>query len=172
MFGRINQLLPAVVVGVLGMASARADTGYLPQPGPLPLRFRIPPLPIAEHPGIPLPPTPPPSAPIALPTPSMPSKLPETTNAPPKTDKPEAVTNGPALIFEARELVTGPAPTSSTNAVISPQMLLQFFTTSTNAPAHAANAGVVTPIGFSPPPVATPAPTPPAPGKPTSSTSP
>jgi hypothetical protein len=170
MFGRINQLLPAVAVGLLGMASAQADIAYLPRTGPLPLRFRIPPAPIAEHFGVLVPPPPP--APIALPTPPMPSRLPETTIAPPTTDKPEALTNGPALKFEAREPVTGPAPTSATNTVISAQMLMQFFTTSTNSAAHAASAGVVAPIGFSPPPVTTPTPTPPASSKPALPTSP
>jgi hypothetical protein len=170
MFGRIHQLLPAVVVGFFGVATAWADAGYLPHAGPLPLRFRMPPPPVAERPSVPAPPPPP--APIVLPTPPMPSVLPETTNALPKPAKPEAVTNGPALRFDAREPVTSPAPTSATNVVVSPQMLMQFFTIPTKAAARGTNAGVVEPIGFSPPSVPTPPPTPPAPGKAPSPTSP
>lgn len=170
MFGRIHQWLAAVVVvGILKVATAWADAGYLPQAGPLPFRFRIPPPPVAEH--LNAPPAPPPPAPIALPTPPMPSAPPETTIATPaRMVKPVAVavTNGPALEFEAREPLTGPAP----DGVISPQMLMQYFTPSSKTATNAASLGVVAPIGFTPPPVTAPAPPPPPSGKPKSSASP
>jgi hypothetical protein len=79
-----------------------------------------------------------------------------------------AVTNGPALEFEAREPLTGPAP----DGVISPQMLMQYFTPSSKTATNAASLGVVAPIGFTPPPVTAPAPPPPPSGKPKSSATP
>jgi len=161
MFGRIHQLLPAVV-GFLGVATAWADAGYLPQAGPMALRFRVPPAPVAEHPHAPPAPTPPPPAPIALPSPSMLSAPPETTNAAPTMIfKPAPMTNAPALEFEAREPISGPGPTAAQDGVISPQMLIKYFTTPTNSSTNAAVRGVVSPIGFTPPPVTPPVPTPP-----------
>jgi hypothetical protein len=103
----------------------------------------------------------------------MPSAPPEATNAAPaKIEKPVAVTNGPALEFEAREPLTGPTPASPPNVVISPQMLIKYFTTPPPAATNAASVGAVTPVGFTPPPVTTPAPTTPASAKAAHSTSP
>jgi hypothetical protein len=170
MFRRIHQLLPAAV-GLLGVATAWADAGYLPLAGPLPLRFRLPPVLVAEHASDPLPPPPP--APIVLPTPPMPPEPPQTSNAAPaKMDKPVAVTNAPALEFDAREPVTGPASATSPDGVISPQMLIKYFTVSANPATNAAGVAAVGPIGFTPPPVTAPAPTPPAASKAAPSTTP
>jgi hypothetical protein len=168
MFGRIHQLLPAVM-GILGAATAWADAGYLPQAGPMPLRFRVPPPPPAEHTDAPMPPLLP--APIVLPAPPMPSQPPESSNAPPSnTGKPVAVTNGPPLEFNAREPVAGPTIIAP-DAVISPQMLIKYFTVPTSAATNAPIAAPVTPMGFTPPPV-TPSAPPPTPGKAAPSTAP
>ena len=174
MFGRIHQLLPALV-GFLGVATAWADTGYLPQTGPMPLRFRVPPPPVAEHVRAPV--APPPSAPIALPPPPMPPAPPVASNAAPANIvMPVVPTNGPALEFEAREPVIGPGPAAAPDGVISPQMLIKYFTTPAILGTNAAGMGVVAPVGFTPPPVTTPvttpAPTPPALIKPPSPTKP
>jgi hypothetical protein len=184
MFGYIHQLLPAMT-GVLGVATVWADAGYLPHTGPLPLRFRLPPPPMVRQADAPFPPPflppffPPPTL-ISLPTPPMPSRPPDTaktTNAPVLSG---AATNGTALEFAAREPVTDPAPATGPEAVLSPQMLLKYFSTSTNASTHAStnaasnatSLGVVAPFGFIPPPVTMAAPTPPPPSKATYSTLP
>jgi hypothetical protein len=167
MFGRIHQLLPAVV-GVLWVATAWADTGYLPLAGPLPLRFRHLPPPVAK-PVIVAPPTNAPIALIALPEPPMLYGPPAPTNA--TAVLPVTVTNAPALEFSAGESVVGPS-TPAANAVVLPQMLIHFFTTSTNAATNATSVGVVTPIGFTPPPVLAPTLAPPASTRATYSTSP
>jgi hypothetical protein len=169
MFGRIHHLLAAAVgvVGVLGVTPAWAGAGYLPQAGPLALRFRVPPAPAAEHLNPPV--APPVPAPIALPPQPMASTPPETSNAASANMlKPVvALTNAPALEYNARE----PLTTAVTDSVISPQMLIKYFTASPKTAPNANGAGVVTPVGFTPPPVTTPAPTPtppPTKGAPTS----
>jgi hypothetical protein len=167
MFGRIHQLLPAVVVGFLGSATAWADVGYLPLAGPLPLRFRVPPAPAPEHVHLPV--APPLPAPISMPPPmpSMPPPPQETSKvAPAKVVMPAVPTNGPPLEYNAREPVIGPAPATAPDAVISPQMLLQYFTPPTHPATNGVSVGVVTPLGFTPPPVA------PLPGKPSPPTPP
>jgi hypothetical protein len=159
MSGRIYQLFVAAVVGILGVATARAERGYLPQAGPLPLRFRLPPA--VPHQVAPTPLPSPPVAPILLPAPPMPPAPPETTNAAPA--KPIQVpTNAPAVEFEARE----PLAVSPSNAVpegaISPQMLIKYFTSPTAAATNAPGIGAAPPvIGFTPPAVPAPAPPPP-----------
>jgi hypothetical protein len=181
MFGYIHQLLPAMT-GVLGVATVWSDAGYLPRTGPLPLRFHVPPPAVVQVVAPVPPPFPPPflppyfpPVPISLPTPPMPPTPPDmskTTNAPPAS---VAVTNGPALEFDAREPVTAPTAATSPDAVVSPQMLLKFFTASTNASTNvagnAASSGAGAPFGFTPPPM-TLAPTPPPTSKATYSTSP
>jgi hypothetical protein len=51
-------------------------------------------------------------------------------------------------------------------------MLIKYFTAPTTAGTNTASAGAVTPVGFTPPPVTTPAPAPPASTKAPRSTSP
>jgi hypothetical protein len=137
-----------------------SDAGYLPQAGPVPLRFRVLPPPVNDQVNAPVAPAPAPPAPISLPSPPMPSALKQTTLVPPI----QAVTNGPALEFNAGETATGsvPVPVNAPEAVISPQMLIKFFTAPTNAVTNATAAGVEAPVGFTPPLVATPPPKPPA----------
>lgn len=150
MFTRILQWLPAVVV-VLTIATASADSGFLPHAGPLPLRFRAPPPPAVEHakPAViaPVPAT------IALPAPTMPSAPPETNNV---TIKLAATTNAPAIEFVARDPDTTTPAVPVADKVISPQMLIQYFTTSTNAGVAPAGPGPRAPISFTPPPVTAP----------------
>jgi hypothetical protein len=81
-----------------------------------------------------------------------------------------AVTNGPPLEFNAREPVAGPTIIAP-DAVISPQMLIKYFTVPTSAATNAPIAAPVTPMGFTPPPV-TPSAPPPTPGKAAPSTAP
>jgi hypothetical protein len=170
MFRRIHQWLSAAV-GVFGFATAWAASGYLPQAGPLPLRFRVPLPHITEHAEVPV--APPLPAPIALPAPPMPPAPPEVFNAAPaKAVKPVAITNGPPLEYNARESFSEPLPGASADAVISPQMLIKYFTPPANASTNAPGAGVAAPMGFTPPPVPAPPATPPSSSKATYSTSP
>jgi len=182
MFECIHQLLPAMA-GVMGVATVWADGGYLPHAGPPALRFRDPPPPIvkqvntASFPPPFLPPFFPPPTLVSLERPLMPFRP---SNSSKSTNDPVAsgvATNGAALEFDAREPVLDPASPTGPDMIVSPQMLLKYFTTSTNAsPSLASNATslrVVAPLGFTPPPVATVAPTPPPPpSKPAHPTSP
>jgi hypothetical protein len=176
MLGYINQLLPAMT-GILGVATVWAGDGYLPRVGPVPLRFRAP-APVMVNQvsaSVPAPFPPPflppyfPPVPIALPTPPLPTNrldISTTSNVPPAM---LPVTNGPALQFDAREPETlGP------DAVVSPQMLLKFFSASTNANAvsNTAPPEVIAPLRFTPPIVPTSQPAPPTGSKATYSTSP
>jgi hypothetical protein len=180
MLGYINQLLPAMT-GIMGVATVWADAGYLTHAGPLPLRFRVPPPPMVSPASAPVPaPFPPPflppyfpPVPIALPTPPMPSSSLDTSmtsNAPPVSI---AATNGPALEFDARDATTP-------DAVVSAQMLLKYFPTSTNssatdstnAPSNDNPFGLVSPLRFNPPTVTAWSPAQPTGSKATYSTSP
>jgi hypothetical protein len=186
MLGSIHQLLPAMA-GVMGVATVWADTGYLARTGPVPLRFMDSPVPIVKQVGAPFPPpflAPffPPPVPISLPTPPLPSRPPDTSNVTNDADLLVAATNGPALEFDAREFVSDPGSATAPEPLVSPQMLLKYFTTLTNASANAsANAntnastnaassvmssGMVAPLGFTPPSVTIVMPTPPLPPTP------
>jgi hypothetical protein len=81
----------------------------------------------------------------------------ETTPVPPI----QAATNGPALEFNAREPATGAVPVIAPEPVISPQMLIKFFTAPTNAVTNAAAEGVKAPVGFTSPLLGAPPPAPP-----------
>jgi|HubBroStandDraft_2_1064218.scaffolds.fasta_scaffold402347_2 hypothetical protein len=168
MLGNIHQLLPAMA-GVMGVATVWADTGYLARTGPLPLRFREEPPAIIKHinasfPPPFLPPYFPPPTLISLPTPSMPATPPDTSQATNDPPLPGATTNGAALEFVARRLVDDPAPPAGPDGIVSPQMLLKYFTTSTNGSPKAGrnpvSVGVIAPLGFTPP-MAEPGPMPP-----------
>jgi hypothetical protein len=164
MFGRIHYLLWAAA-GFLGGATVQADAGYLPQGGPIPLRFRVRLAPVAE-------PVPPPAS-ISLPPPPMPSKPPDPPIAPPAN---VAVTNWPALEYNARDpaAVTRPdiRPDIQPDRVVVPQMLLKYFTASPNIRTNAVATGAAAPFGFTPPATTTSAPTPPPTSKAASSTPP
>jgi hypothetical protein len=169
MFGRFRQLLPATA-WVLGIASVWADaahvrqTGYLPQAGPLQLRFRALPPPVSEENAQPAAPSPDPR--ILLPSPPMPA-------TPTNSAVIQPVTNGPAVEFNAREPIPA-APTNAPEPVISPQMLIKYFMGSTNAVSNtnASAPGANGPVGFTSPLGTTPAPPPPISSKPTFSIEP
>jgi hypothetical protein len=157
MLEHFRNFLPATA-GVLGVATVLADAGYLPLAGPSPLRFRVVATAMSEPPAPPVPP-----ATISLPSPPMPAAPKETNGVPPVP----AATNGPALEFNARDSAKVSAPTNAPDAVVSPQMLIKYFTTlsSTNATTNSALEKVIDPVGFTPP-IIVPPPTPPASNKP------
>jgi hypothetical protein len=158
MFGCFRHILPAAI-GFFGVVAAWAGAGYLPQVGPVPLRFRALPPPPTRQITEPLPPPAPPPAPV----PAVSPKLPALT-AP--VVVPVPVTNAPAVEYNARDFgaVAVPVPP---DAMVSPQMLIKYFTLSTNGTGMSA----VAPVGFTPPTVAVPG-TPPPPGRPAPSTPP
>jgi hypothetical protein len=165
MFERFRHFLPAAA-WLFWAATAWADRGYLPVAGPLPLRFRVLPPPVSDQASAPAAPAPP--APISPPLPPMPSVPKETAPVPPI----QPVTNGPTLEYNAREPVTGSAPVMAPDGLISPQMLIKYFTTPAKAATHATSAEAMAPVGFTPPMVATPGPTPPPANKGTNATAP
>jgi hypothetical protein len=177
----IHQLLPAMA-GVMGVATVWADGGYLPHAGPPALRFRDPPPPIvkqvdtASFPPPFLPPFFPPPTLVSLQRPPLPSRPPDAGKSTNDAILPGVATNGAALEFDAREPILDPGSPMSPESIVSPQMLLKYFTNSANAsPSMATNATslrVVAPLGFNPPPVAPAAPTPLPPSKPAHSTPP
>jgi hypothetical protein len=154
MFGRFRHFLPAAV-WVLGVATAWADAGYLPLAGPMPLRFRVPAPPVSDQVNAPVAPAV--AAPIILPTPPMPPGPKEPANAQPI----QSVTNGAALEYNARPPAISSGPVMAPDPVISPQMLIKYFTAPTNAPVNANTEGVTGPVGFTPPMMASPTPLPP-----------
>ena len=171
MLENLHQLLPAMA-GVLSVAVVSADTGYLERTGPLPLRFRDSPPPMVRQIGAAfpppfLPPYFPPPVMVSLPTPSMPPTPPETSQTTNDPVLPVAVTNGAALEFNARQLVDDPPAPTMPDGLVSPQMLLKYFRTSTNgSPKEVRNGssmGLIAPLGFTPPLVTEPAPPPPPP---------
>jgi hypothetical protein len=170
MFGR-TQILLWVAAGLLWAAAAQADLGYLPQAGPMPLRFRTTPSPATEKtvlaepppaPRIMLPVVPPP---LQLPVPPMPGTNAPDTNA----FIPGSISNGPPVEYNARdaasETISGPA-VPSPDPVVVPQMLVKYFTTGTNSSTNAAVSQPPTSIGFNPPSGSVPTPKPTAPPAP------
>ena len=161
MFGQFRHLLLTAVWG-LSLATACGNAamsvaiapacGYLPQAGPLPLRFRPLPPPISDQDIAPAPPV----APITLPSPPMPSKEPVPI---------PAVTNAPPLEFKAETTPVQP-PVAAPEQVVSPQMLIKYFTapnSQTNAVTNAAPkaldpVGFTSPLGGGAPPPSKPAP--------------
>jgi hypothetical protein len=152
MFGRFRHFLPAAA-WLLGVASLWAEAGYLPQAGPLPLRFRVLPSPVEEEVSAPEPPAPPaPQAPVSLPLPPVPAAAKEPTPVPPI----QPVTNGPALEYDAREPAIAVPHGIAPDAPISPQMLIKYFTAPTKPMTNAPTAEIPAAVGFTPPLVATP----------------
>jgi len=147
------------IASVWGDAANLRPTGYLAQAGPLQVRFRALPPPVSEENVEPAPAAPEPR--ISLPSPPMPAAPTNTAVVPP-------VTNGPALEFNAREPVPGAAPDNVAEPVISPQMLIKYFMTPTNAVSNtnASAPGANGPVGFTSPLGTTPPAPLPVPGKP------
>jgi hypothetical protein len=159
MFGRFRHFLPAAA-WVLGVATVVADpgfadAGYLPSAGPVPLRFRVLPPPAKEGVNAPVAPAPP--AAISLPSPPMPVGPKEPTNAPPIP----ALQNGPPLEYNAREPVTSAMPATAPDAVVSPQMLMKYFTPGPNPATNEIPVGAQAPVDFNSPLGAPPKPLPP-----------
>jgi len=128
------------VAGILSAAAlASADPGYLPRVGPASLRFRPAPQPATGHfvlPPLEVAPEPPPVAvtPAAKPT------APAVTNS--------AATETTVI---SSEIPAAPEPARADD-VVSPQMLMRFFSKSTNGTA----TSVIAPIQFTPPKAETP----------------
>ena len=140
-------------MGFFGVTAIWAAGGYLPQVGPASLRYRPLPQPAArqisqrilfECPAAA--PLPPPS--VTLPVPTAPA-APATVPVP--------VTNPPAVEYDARDFGGAAMRMPRPDLMISPQMLIKYFTPSTNGSGTGAGA----PVGFTPPTAAPPAPLPP-----------
>jgi hypothetical protein len=148
----LRHILPAAV-GFFGVMVVWAGPGYLPQAGPVPLRFRVLPPPQANlisHPD-PSPVSlsallPPVSAKLPVPT------VPTVPTAPALA--PVLAANPPAVEYDVRDSGIIGTPALPPDGVISPQMLIKYFTLSTNATGMSAAA----PVGFTPPTVAVPVP--------------
>ena len=125
---RYFTLLAGVLAGVL--VAGKAQTAYLPTVGPAPLRFRADYKPVV-HIKLP-PPTPTGQSGASAPTPTAPLVV----GVPvPATQTNQTVVQPPAV-------VESPRP----DGVVSPQMLLKYFSRSTNA------ADANAPLNFTPPP--------------------
>jgi hypothetical protein len=79
---------------------------------------------------------------------------------------PAVVTNAPPVEYNARDFGNAAVPVPP-DAIVSPQMLIKYFTLSTNGTGMSAAA----PVGFTPPTVAVPG-TPPPSSRPAPSTPP
>jgi len=148
-------------MGFFGVTAIWAATGYLPQAGPVPLRFR--PLPQAAAGQISQPVLL--QGPAAAPLPPLSVKLPvPTAPAAPAAPviAPTPATNPPAVEYDARDFGPGTLPAPQPDLIISPQMLIKYFSPSTNGNGVSGSA----PVGFTPPTVAQPR-TLPLPSRPT-----
>jgi hypothetical protein len=144
MFGRLRHWAEAGTA-LLGLAFAvSAGPGYLPVVGPAPLRFQAGSPPSANLVKMPLPPPDPPSSAAKSTSAAPPSAADAQTNVAPATAVLLTATNNP---------VAPEAAPASSEPKISPEMLLKFFTPSTNGPA----GGVIAPLDFTPPAMAKPA---------------
>jgi hypothetical protein len=113
------------------VATASSGPGWLPLVGPTPLRFSPAPRPCTNQFVFPVPVPAPEPAPVVS----------QADKAPPASSAPEL----PAAILRANNGVAQPPVESSPpDAVVSPQMLLKYFTPSTNSTAAA-------PLDFTPP---------------------
>jgi len=149
MFGRFRHFFPAAA-WVLGVATVCAEAGYLPHSGPVPLRFRVLPPPVSDRVSAPVALAAP--APVSLPLPVMPAE----PKAPILVPAIQTITNEPAVEYNAREPVQGPAPFMGPDALISPQMLIKYFTAPVKVATNASPGGALTPVGFTLPLVTTP----------------
>jgi hypothetical protein len=128
------QGLPFVLFAVLSVAAAASPgPGWLPLVGPAPLRFSPAPRPCAKRFVLPDPVPAPEPAPVVS----------QVHKAPPMSSAPEP----PASILRTNNgMAQPPVESSPPDAVVSPQMLLKYFTKSTNSTAPAA-----APLDFTPP---------------------
>jgi hypothetical protein len=139
----------AVGAASAGLASGvLAAPGYLPAVGPVPLRFRVAAQPVTNLLVIALPSPEPPSAPLdeVIAAPLAASTA--TNKAPPVA--PPSSTVQTNLVPGGPTGANGGLP--GAEPLISPQMLLRFFNRSTNG----AVGGIIAPVDFAPPAVATP----------------
>ncbi len=145
MFGRLRHWAEAGAA-LLGLAfTVSAGPGYLPVVGPAPLRFQAGSPPSANIIKMPLPPPDPPPSAAKSASAAPPSAADAQTNA-----APAAV---PALLTVTNNPVSPEAAPANSEPKISPEMLLKYFTPSTNRPA----GGVIAPLDFTPPALAKPA---------------
>jgi hypothetical protein len=113
-------------------AAASSGPGWLPRVGPTPLRFSPAPRPCAKQFVLPVPVPAPEPAPVVS----------KADKAPPASSAPEP----PAVILQAgNSMAQPPVESSPPEAVVSPQMLLKYFTKSTNGAASTA-----APLDFTP----------------------
>ncbi len=142
MFGRLRHVVIAAA-GFYGVAAAVwAGSAYLPNVGPIPLRFRALPLLSTNL--------------ASLPAPLPPDSTKMEDNGIDAGEAPQAASipplagpNANASHAEIMEVSSAPAPAAvpALEPVISPQMLIQFFHPSTNG----APAVMGAPVGFLPP---------------------
>jgi len=154
MFGRVRQwvifwaALTGLAGGVLAATGIGSDPtriasrGYLPSVGPVPLRIRVPETPSTNLVHMPLPPVEPEPVITATPSEQIAAAKPA---PPPRPAAPSPNTNAPV---QTEPLGTPP----TADPLISPQMLLKYFSHTTNGPA----SGVVAPMDFTPPASARP----------------
>lgn len=125
-------------------ALASADTGYLPRVGPAPLRFQSVPKPATNHYLLP------PREPVPEPQPVA-AKSEVKPPAPAVTASAPGETTVISSQIPASATEPDPVPGRSED-VISPQMLLRYFSKSTNG----TSTSIVAPIQFTPPKTETP----------------
>jgi hypothetical protein len=150
MFGSWRHfLLIALTSLVLPVYAGTEPLGYLAAIGPAPLRFRAPLMPTTRVfvPPMPAPPVPPePSKPVpvsleVVPQPAAASSPSFSTSGP----TPTAITPQPATIVN--EVSSGGTQPTQAEEVVSPQMLLRYFSKSTNG----VSTSVIAPLNFTPP---------------------
>ena len=148
MFGRLRHWAEAGAVFAGLALGVSAAPGYLPAVGPVPLRFRPTPPPAEALVQMPLPPPDPPS-----PAPDIPSPLSAAANTATNKTPPAASPSSVPVIATATNGPAQPdANPSGSEPRISPQMLLRYFSRSTNGAA----GGMMAPVDFAPPAAATP----------------
>lgn len=148
MFGFLRHRVAAAAGFCCATAALWAGSGYLPSIGPAPLRFRS--APAAETNW------------ASLPAPILPDQMPveeePTNDLPAIAPIPESIvtTAGPSAPATTENQQPSQASTPPANPIVSPQMLIKFFTPGT------ATNNSVTPqqsVGFRPPPpIAVPTP--------------
>jgi hypothetical protein len=152
MLRRLRHLIPAIT-GYFGVAAmVWAGSGYLPTIGPVPLRFRNAPEPIAissaTTTNAPTPPPAPPPLPLAFM--DLPPEAPIPTNGP-DVDPPISVLD-PKLAepYVAEAKSPAPLPATAADPVVSPEMLVKYF--AQPGPTNVGNSTPSNPqVGFTPP---------------------
>jgi hypothetical protein len=156
MFGCVRHILPAAA-GFLGVAAVWAGGGYLPQTGPIPLRFRALAPPVTQAPFVPT------LTPVFR---GLSEEGNGTSNAPIiQSLLPAAGTNSTAIVYSARDPEPATVPRFVPDPVVSPQMLVKYFL-APMPPTNDLPAKTIAPLGFTPPTTAPPVTAPPPPAKP------